>query len=367
MSKLQMVDLTGQYLKIKEEVDAAIAGVIESTAFINGPEVKEFAKELEAYLGVKHVIPCANGTDALQIALMALNLQPGDEVITTAHSWISTSETITQAGGKVVFCDTNENDFLLDISKLYELITPKTKGIIPVHLYGQAVDMDPLIKLAKENNLWVLEDCAQAHFATYNGKAVGTFGDAATFSFYPGKNLGAMGDAGCIVTNREDVSEFAKLFARHGGKGDHKIEGINSRMDGLQAAILNLKLSHIDNWNQKRRNAAIKYDKLLEKIEQVVTPLVKETNEHVFHLYVIKCKFRDELRKYLKEHGITTSLNYSKALPFYEAYNYLGHIPEDFPCAYNNQSKILSLPIFPEIQDAQINYVAETIASFYSN
>ena len=176
-----------------------------------------------------------------------------------------------------------------------------------------------------------------------------------------------MGDAGCIVTNREDVSEFAKLFARHGGKGEHKIEGINSRMDGLQAAILNLKLAHIDNWNQERRNAAKQYDKLLVNIEQVATPLVKETNEHVFHLYVIKCKFRDELHKYLKEHGITTSLNYPKALPFYEAYNYLRHIPEDFPCAYNNQSKILSLPIFPEIQDDQISYVAETIASFYSN
>lgn len=367
IKKVPFLDLKVQYLSLKEEIDSAIEDVISKSNFVRGPHVDSFEQNFAKILGIKECISCGNGTDALYIAMKALGVEPGDEVITTAHSWISTSETITQAGGKVVFCDTNENDFLLDISKVYELITPKTKGIVPVHLYGQSVDMDPLIKLAKENNLWILEDCAQAHFATYNGKAVGTFGDAATFSFYPGKNLGAMGDAGCVVTNRGDVSEFAKLFARHGGKGDHIIEGINSRMDGLQAAILNLKLAHIENWNQKRRNAAKQYDKLLANIEQVVTPLVRETNEHVFHLYVIKCQFRDELRKYLKEHGITTSLNYPKALPFYEAYNYLSHTPEDFPCAYNNQSQILSLPIFPEIQDDQISYVAETIASFYSN
>ena len=252
IKRIPFIDLQAQYLSLKEEIDSAIEDVISKSNFVRGPHVDSFEENFAKKLGIKECISCGNGTDALYIAMKALGVEPGDEVITTAHSWISTSETITQAGGKVVFCDTNENDFLLDISKVYELITPKTKGIIPVHLYGQAVDMDPLIKLAKENDIWVLEDCAQAHFATYNGKAVGTFGDAATFSFYPGKNLGAMGDAGCIVTNREDVSEFAKLFARHGGKGEHIIEGINSRMDGLQAAILNLKLAHIDNWNQER-------------------------------------------------------------------------------------------------------------------
>ena len=363
--KVPFVDLNKQYLALREEIDSAFAGVIEDSSFIRGPEVEIFESSFARSIGVKQCISCANGTDALYIAMKALGIVAGTEVITTAHSWISTSETITQAGGKVVFCDVNKDDFLLDVSNLEGLITPSTKGIIPVHLFGQAVDMNPVLEIAKKNNLWVLEDCAQAHFATYNGKTVGTFGDAATFSFYPGKNLGAMGDAGAVVTNNEKLVDHMKLFARHGGKGEHLIEGINSRMDGLQAAVLNIKLSKMDEWTDKRRKAAQYYDELLRSIPAVTIPLERNGNKHVYHLYVIKAKNRDGLKKYLSSYGIQTVVNYSKALPFYKAYDYLGHTPQDFPNAYGNQSQILSLPIHPFIKETEQEYVAEKIHEFF--
>jgi dTDP-4-amino-4,6-dideoxygalactose transaminase len=337
--KVPFVDLKKQYLSLREEIDSAFARVIQDSSFIRGPEVEVFESSFARSIGVKNCISCANGTDALYIAMKALGIGAGDEVITTAHSWISTSETITQAGGKVVFCDVNEDDFLLDVSKLEGLITPRTKGIIPVHLFGQAVDMGPLLEIAKKNNLWVLEDCAQAHFATYNGKTVGTFGDAATFSFYPGKNLGAMGDAGAVVTSNDKLADHMKLFARHGGKGEHLMEGINSRMDGLQAAVLNIKLPKMDEWTDKRRKAAQYYDDLLQSIPSVTLPIEKSGNKHVYHLYVIKVPKRDELKEYLEASGIQTVVNYPKALPFYKAYEYLEHLPQDFPCRLRKSIK----------------------------
>ncbi|MBT3666092.1 MAG: DegT/DnrJ/EryC1/StrS family aminotransferase [Opitutae bacterium] len=357
-------DLHAQYQSLKEEIDAAISSVIAGSNFIRGPHIKEFENAFSKKTGTKHCISCANGTDALYISMKALGLGPGDEVITTAHSWISTSEAISQTGARVVFCDVNENDFLIDVEKIPSLITERTKGIIPVHLFGQAVEMTTLMDIARKHGLWVLEDCAQAHFATYKGKMVGTFGDAATFSFYPGKNLGAMGDAGCVATNREDVAEFAALFARHGGKGEHLIEGINSRMDGMQAAILNVKLSHIEKWTEKRRKAAKNYDKLLKCIPSITTPQENEHNDHVYHLYVIKLKERNQLKKYLQENGIQTVINYPKALPFYKAYDYLGHKHSDFPNSFTNQSKILSLPIHPEISLESQQFVIERIKAF---
>ena len=251
-NSVAFVDLYAQYLALKEDIDNAISQTVRNSSFIRGSQVDLFEKNFAEKQDTKFCISCANGTDALYIAMKALGLGAGDEVITTAHSWISTSETITQTGARVVFCDTNLGDCLIDVSKIEKVITPRTRGIIPVHLFGQAVDMDPLLEVAKKNNLWVIEDCAQAHFATYKGKKVGTIGDAATFSFYPGKNLGAMGDAGCIVTNRDEIAEYATLFARHGGKGEHLIEGINSRMDGIQAAVLNVKLKYIDVWTEKK-------------------------------------------------------------------------------------------------------------------
>ena len=359
------VDLHAQYLSIKSEIDHVIAEVIANSAYIRGPHVDAFEHAWASTVGVKRCISCANGTDAIYIALRGLRVKPGDEVITSAHSWISTSEAITQAGGRVVFCDTDEETFTIDPQHVQRKITPATVGIIPVHLYGQPADMDPIMAIAKRRNLWVIEDCAQAHLATYKGRNVGTFGDAATFSFYPGKNLGAYGDAGCIVTNDDRLADWMTNFARHGGKGDHIMEGINSRMDGLQAAILSAKLPHLPVWTAARRRVATCYNELLENVGDVITPSVEPDREHVYHLYVIRTENRDALREHLREAGISTVLNYPKALPFYPAYAYLGHVPEDFPAAYFNQSRILSLPIYPEMTKDAIARVVECIGNFF--
>jgi dTDP-4-amino-4,6-dideoxygalactose transaminase len=364
--KIPFVDLHAQYLSIKQEIDEAIAEVIRETSFIRGPHVDKFEKEFADLVGVKHCVSCANGTDAIYIVMKGLGLKPDDEVITTAHSWISTSETITQAGGRVVFCDTDRETFTIDPSLIEAKITPRTVGIIPVHLYGQSADMDLIMEIAARHKLWVIEDCAQAHLAEYKGRQVGTFGRAATFSFYPGKNLGAMGDAGCLVTNDDKLAEWSALYARHGGKGDHQIEGINSRLDGLQAAILSVKLPHLRKWTEERRRVAALYDRALAGITQVETPRIAEGRSHVYHLYVIRCDRRDQLKKHLAEHGIPTVLNYPKALPFYPAYAYLGHKTEDFPDAYSNQSRILSLPIYPEMTAEQVATVASAIREFYA-
>ena len=359
--KIPFVDLHAQYLTIKEEIDGAIAEVIAESAYIRGRHVDAFEQAWARRLGSKRCVSCANGTDAIYIALRGLGLRPGDEVITSAHSWISTSETITQAGGRVVFCDTEQDSFTIDPADIERKITTATIGIIPVHLYGQPADMGRIMAIARKHNLWVLEDCAQAHLARYNGQFVGTFGNAAAFSFYPGKNLGAYGDAGCLVTNDDQLADWMATFARHGGKGDHVMEGINSRMDGLQAAILNAKLPHLAAWTEARRRVASRYDELLEDVRDVVTPKVAAGRDHVYHLYVIRTEKRDSLRKHLTETGIATVLNYPKALPFYPAYAHLGHAPEDFPVAFANQSRILSLPSYPEIPDEAIEQVASEI------
>jgi dTDP-4-amino-4,6-dideoxygalactose transaminase len=364
--KIPFVDLYAQYLNIKPQIDAAISDVIARSAFVRGPHVESFEQAWAATLGMKHCVSCANGTDALYIAMRGLGLKPGDEVITTAHSWIATSETITQAGGRVVFCDTDYDTFAINPSLIEAKITPRTVGIIPVHLYGQPADMDSILAIAEKHKLWVIEDCAQAHLARYKGRPVGTFGNAATFSFYPGKNLGAYGDAGCLVTNDAQLADWTATFARHGGKGDHVIEGINSRLDGLQAAVLNVKLPHLPAWTEARRRVASRYDKLLSGVGDVVTPKVARGRDHVYHLYVIRTEKRDALKKHLADAGITTVLNYPKALPLYPAYAYLGHQPADFPVAYANQSRILSLPVFPEMTDEMLVYVAEQTRTFFN-
>lgn len=365
--KVPFVDLHAQYLSIKPEIDAAITEVIAQSAFIRGPQVDRFEQSWAAKLGLKRCVSCANGTDALYIAMRALAIKPGDEVITSAHSWIATSETITQAGGRVVFCDTDKETFTIDPRKIEEKITSATVGIIPVHLYGQASDIGAIMAIARKHNLWVIEDCAQAHLAHYKGQLVGTFGNAATFSFYPGKNLGAYGDAGCIVTNDDDLATWMATFARHGGKGDHVMEGINSRLDGLQAAVLNAKLPYLPDWTAARVKVARRYDELLQGTGDLVTPKVGRDQDHVYHLYVIRTKHRDALRKQLTDSGIDTVLNYPKALPFYPAYAYLGHKPTDFPAAYANQTRILSLPIYPEITDEMIDYVGNAIKNAFKH
>jgi dTDP-4-amino-4,6-dideoxygalactose transaminase len=362
---IPFVDLRAQYENIKREIDAAIFDVIAQSAFIRGAHVDRFEKAWAEIIGVRHCVSCANGTDALYIAMRGLGLKQGDEVITTAHSWISTSETITQAGGRVVFCDTDADTFTIDPAQVEAKITPRTVGIIPVHLYGQPADIEAIITIAREHNLWVIEDCAQAHLSCYKGAPVGTFGDAASFSFYPGKNLGAYGDAGCLVTNDQKLADWTATYARHGGKGEHIMEGINSRLDGLQAAILQVKLPHLKAWTEARRRVAARYDELLSGVGDIVRPVVAPNRDHVYHLYVIRTDKRDALKKFLADAGVATVLNYPKALPFYPAYAYLGHSPEDFPRAYANQSRILSLPIYPEMTDEMIAYVAGKIADFF--
>jgi dTDP-4-amino-4,6-dideoxygalactose transaminase len=280
--------------------------------------------------------------------------------------WISTTETITQAGGKVVFCDTDSDTFTMDPRHLESLVTPRTVGIIPVHLYGQPADMDPIMAVARSRRLWVIEDCAQAHLARYKGRTVGTFGDAASYSFYPGKNLGAMGDAGALITNDKALSERMAMIARHGGlrKGDHQIEGINSRLDGLQAAILSVKLPHLAAWTTRRQQVAAEYDRRLAHIPAVQVPRVGADREHVYHLYVVRHEARDALAAHLSSRNVQTVINYPVALPFLPAYSRYSHRPEDFPNAFRNQSRILSLPIFPEMTNAQLDSVERAIREF---
>ena len=367
MIKVPFADLHQQYLNIKTEIDDAIAAVIRDSSFIRGHYVESFEVAFAQALDVSHCVSCGNGTDALYIAMHSLGVCSGDEIITTAHSWIATSETITQAGGNVVFCDTERDSFNIDVSQIEAKITPRTVGIIPVHLYGQPADMDVIMAIAQKHGLWVIEDCAQAHLARYKGRFVGTFGQAATFSFYPGKNLGAMGDAGAIVTNDADLARRMAMYARHGGlaKGDHQIEGINSRLDGLQAAILSVKLRHLHSWTQARQEKAAIYDSLLISIPAISIPVRQENYEHVYHLYVISSLYRDDLALHLSRCGIETAVNYPTALPFLPAYSHFKFLPENFPNAWQNQRSILSLPIFPEIDGKQQIAVAEAIRQFF--
>lgn len=359
-------DLQLQYQTIKGEIDGAIASVIRDSAFIRGSYVDAFEREFAAAVDVKHCVSCANGTDALYLAMAALKVRPGDEVITTAHSWISTSAMITHAGASVVFCDTDGSTFTIDPTAIEAAITPRTVGIIPVHLYGQPADMDPIMAIARKHKLWVVEDCAQAHLARYKGQQVGTFGAAATYSFYPGKNLGAMGDAGAVVTNDAALAEHMTMLARHGGlvKHQHRIEGINSRLDGMQAAILSAKLPHLPDWTEARQAAAKVYDAGLNQIEGVDVPRVAPGRTHVYHLYTIEHPRRDALAAHLNGAGIQTAINYPTALPVLPAYSRLKARPEQFPNAFRAQGRILSLPMFAEITAEQQRTVIERICSF---
>lgn len=362
-----MADLYLQYFSIKDEIDNAFTSVIRESAYIRGSFVEEFEKQFAEKIGSTDCISCANGTDALYIAMRALEVMPGDEIITTAHSWIATSETITQAGGTVVFCDTDIATFNIDPKKIEEKITSRTVGIIPVHLCGQAADMDRIMAIAARHNLWVIEDCAQAHLAKHNGRTVGTFGNVGTFSFYPGKNLGGMGDGGAITTSDKALAKRMAIFARHGGltKGEHLIEGINSRLDGLQAAVLSVKLRYLEKWNSLRRGIADIYRTQLQGIPGFHLPTSSAEKETVWHLYMVRTNVRDELAIYLKDSGIQTSINYRTALPFLPAYKRFSHLPTDFPSAYKCQNEILSLPIFPEMNELQISMVVKSIRSFY--
>lgn len=368
--KVPFVDLKLQYQNHRESIDAAIESVIAETAFIRGKYVDGFREQFAEAIGTTSCVPCANGTDAILIALKMLGIGQGDEVITTANSWISTSETITAAGARVVFVDTDERTFNMDPAKIEEKITSRTKAILPVHLMGQSADMGAIMDIAGRHGLLVVEDCAQAHLATWEGQTVGTFGSAGTFSFYPGKNLGAYGDAGAIVTNDQALAEKMHLFANHGAdptnKHNHKIEGISSRLDGLQAAILSAKLPHLADWSEQRRRAAAAYSERLADIPEVKAPYVDSRAVPVFHVYSLRVERRDELQAHLSEQGIATGRHYPTPLPFLDAYAYLGHTRDDFPVASAHQGEMLSLPIYPEISTEQIDHVVEAIRSFFA-
>ena len=365
--KVPFVDLKVQYQSIKPQIDAAIEDVLSNTAFVGGSRVKGFEDSFAALYGVKHCISTANGTDSIYIILKMLGIGAGDEVITTAHTWISTSETISQTGATPVFADTEPGYFTISPAAVKEKITARTKAIIPVHLCGQMCDMDELLALAKAHDLYVIEDCAQSHFSEYKGIRAGLMSVAASFSFYPGKNLGAYGDAGCIITNDDELAAKMRMYKNHGAivKHEHKMEGINSRLDGLQAAILNVKLDYILDWTDKRRAAAALYTELLSEVKEVTTPIVREDTKHSFHLYMIKTPQRNELRKYLAEHGVTTGLHYPKILPVLEAYSRPQDDPAQFSDAMGNQDQILSLPMYPELSVQQIHHVANSIKNFF--
>ena len=364
---IPFVDLKAQYESIKPEIDKAISDVISKTAFVGGPFLKSFEEAFAGFCGVKHCVGVGNGTDAIYIALRALGIGPGDEVITVANSFIATSEAITMTGAKVVFVDINPQTYNLDATKLEQKVTPKTKAIVPVHLYGQPADMDPILAIAKKHNLKIVEDAAQAHGAEYKGRKIGSIGDMASFSFYPGKNLGAYGDGGAILTNDDELGEKARMIANHGrlDKYNHKLEGVNSRLDGLQAAVLGVKLRHLPEWSEARRRNAYLYNEYL-KDSGVVTPVEIPDVKAVYHLYVVRVQDgkREKFQEALKSHGISTGVHYPIALPNLLAYEYLRHGESDFAEATKASNEIVSLPMFPELTEAQIKYVADHIAQY---
>lgn len=365
--KVPFVDLYAQYLTIKEEIDHAIHSVIVNSSYIGGDIVKQFENAFSNYLGVKNIIGCANGTDSLELVLKAWGIGEGDEVIVPAHSWISTSEAVGNVGATPVFVDVEPDYYTINVALIEPVITNKTRAIIPVHLYGHPADMQKIMQIADKYSLKVLEDCAQAHGSSIDGKKVGTFGHAASFSFYPGKNLGAYGDAGCIATEDDDLAELLRMHANHGqrGKHNHLIEGRNSRLDGMQAAILLTKLKYLDQWTAERIFRAAKYTELISNIGLTV-PKIKPGYRHVFHLYVIRVAKRKELMRYLNVMEIETAVHYPLALPFLPCYSKNSYKCSDFPVAFTNQDLILSIPIYPELTFSQQSKVVEAIQSFFN-
>lgn len=360
---IPFVDLKAQYTALKAQMDAAIQSVLDRTAFVLGKEVTEFEKAFAAYIGVKHCVGVCSGTDALEMALRASGIGPGDEVITVPNTYIATCEAISQAGATIRWIEVDPRTYNMDPANIEQAITPRTKALLPVHLYGQPADMNSILAIARRHGLKVIEDCAQAHGATYQGQLVGTFGEVACFSFYPGKNLGAYGDGGAVSTNDDGIADRVRLLRNHGQREKyvHLIEGYCHRLDNLQAAVLGIKLPHLDDWNAARRRNAALYDRLLADIPGVVTPYVAPGVEHVYHLYVIQVPRRDHVLAALKEAGIETGIHYPIPLHEQPAYARLGHKAEDFPISRDLGPRILSLPMCPELTDEQIQYVADTL------
>lgn len=374
MKKIEMVDLKGQYEHIKEQVNQSIIETIESTMFINGPRVKGFQNHLEKYLGAKHVIPCANGTDALQIALMSLGLKPGDEVITTDFTFASTVEVISLLRLTPILVDVDPKTFNIDIPSIEKAIGPKTKAIIPVHLFGQAADMEEILAIAKENKLYVVEDNAQSlgayyTFADGNKKKTGTLGHIGTTSFFPSKNLGAYGDGGAIFTNDDDLAHIIRGMVNHGMyiRYQHDVVGVNSRLDSLQAAILDIKLKKLDFYNDSRKVAAQEYNKRLIDCQKLITPFRKgDQDTHVYHQYTLKIinGKRDSLVKHLSEKGIPCGIYYPIPLHSQKAYASKLYKSDDFKVTLEIVNQVISLPMHTELADDQIDFITDTIKSF---
>ena len=374
MREIQMVDLKTQYERTRSEIDNAIFSVINSTAFIKGPGVKLFEEELQSYLGVKHVISCANGTDALQIAMMSLGLKPGDEVITTNFTFIATVEAVALLGLKPVIVDAESGNYNISVKEISRAITRKTRAIVPVHLFGQCADMDGIMRLARENNLLVIEDAAQATGTDYffpGGivKKAGTIGNAGTTSFFPSKNLGCYGDGGAVYTNDEDLAKKLRSIANHGMKVRYHYNdiGVNSRLDTIQAEILRVKLKYLDRYNSARKAVADFYDKAFAGCFEIKVPEREKYSSHIFHQYTIRVKngLRDELKKYLEENKIPSMIYYPGPLHLQEAYRYLGYKESDFPVTNTLCKEVLSLPVHTEMEDDQLGFIAQKILNFF--
>jgi dTDP-4-amino-4,6-dideoxygalactose transaminase len=365
--KIPLVDLHAQYEDLREEIDAAIAAVVESTAFVKGPAVAQFESAFAAYCEAKHAIGVGNGTDALSLAFRAVGLQPGDEVLTTPTTFIATTEAITHAGATVRFVDIDPATWMFDATLASDAITGATRALVPVHLYGHPVDLDPVLELASQRNCVVIEDAAQAHGARLRGRRLGALGQIGTFSFYPGKNLGAYGDAGAVVTNDDELAERVRMLADHGrlDKYEHRIEGWNSRLDTLQAAILSVKLRVLDDGNARRRICAQRYNEGLAGIDGLGFPTFVEGAEPVHHLYVIKAEDRDGLRKRLADEDIASGVHYPIPLHLQPAYGHLGYARGDFPVSEQLAESILSLPCYPELGGSDIDRVIDTVRDFY--
>tara|TARA_R110000782_G_scaffold32706_3_gene79581 strand:- start:148 stop:1302 length:1155 start_codon:yes stop_codon:yes gene_type:complete len=381
MKKIQMVDLSGQYQEIKDQVNTSITQILETSAFINGPEVHAFQKELETYLGVKHVIPCANGTDALQIAMMGLGLKPGDEVITADFTFAATVEVIALLQLTPVLVDVYPDTFNINIEALEKAITPKTKAIVPVHLFGQCANMDAILALAEKHNLFVIEDNAQAIGAKYLSKKgkksmAGSMGHVGATSFFPSKNLGCYGDGGAIFTNDDDLAHIIRGIVNHGmyERYHHDVVGVNSRLDSIQAAVLRAKLPKLDGYCEARRNAAREYSKAFRNQQHIVTPVTVNNCEsicdvcdcHVFHQYTLKITNgkRDELAKYLNENDIPCGVYYPIPLHNQKAYVDERYREEDFPVTNQLVKEVISLPMHTELDQEQINHITNMVIGF---
>lgn len=365
--KVPFVDLKAQYFSIKEEIDSAILNVLANTSFILGKSVVDFEQEFGKNHNAKFCYGVSSGTDGNHLVLWALNVKPGDEVIMPVNTFIATAWGATLCGAKPVFVDCEEKSYNIDPGKIEEKITSRTKAIVAVHLYGQPADMDPLREIAKKHKIFLVEDCAQAHLAEYKGKKVGSLSAASSFSFYPGKNLGAYGEGGAVMTDDADLASKFKMMRDHGTntKYYHDIEGHNYRMEGIQGAVLGVKMRYINKWTDARRRHASTYTKLLNTVDGIVTPQEMAYAKHVYHLYVIRVKNRDQLQKHLDSKGIATGLHYPVPLHLQKVFKDLGYRKGDFPVAERVAEEMLSLPMYPELTDDQIKYVCDAIREFH--